>query len=175
MELNEPTSVSIRGQRVRLQRRDGDMRAFFAYQGGDYFEFRQDAAAAGRWLLSQSAEDRLHDPTNVVAHGTSIQGAADAFTLASRRTPTGPAYVPTVTQGVDMAAGSIDTLVTILSEAVRLGYHDARHHYGSRPAALIADTLGLVHWNGLQQLQLRHAYFAGREQANLERARATDR
>jgi hypothetical protein len=30
------------------------------------------------------------------------------------------------------------------------------------------NTLGLAGWNGLQQLQLRHAYMAGREQVALE-------
>lgn len=174
MGFDEPRRVSIRGQCVHLHRRDGETRRLGTYQGGDYFEFRHDAAT-GRWLLSRSAEDRLHDPANVVASGISIQDAANDFTVASHRQVTGCAYVPNLAHGCDMAAASIDTLVLVLGEAVRLGYHDARHHHPPRTANLIGDALGLVRWNGLQQLQLRHAYMAGREQCDIERIRPTVR
>jgi hypothetical protein len=157
--------VNIRGKIVLLHP-SPHPRGVCAYQGGDYFEFRQDDA--GRWLMSQSAEDRLHDPAYVVGRGVAIQDAANEFTATSRRHTEGHPYVPTVTKGCDLAAASIDTLVVVLSEAIRLGYQDARHNHPPRAAGVIGDVLGLKCWNGLQQLQLRHAYMAGREQVALE-------
>jgi hypothetical protein len=59
--------------------------------------------------------------------------------------------------------------VVVLGEALRLGYDDARQNHPARTAELIADALGLARWNGLQQLQLRHAYMAGREHVATER------
>jgi hypothetical protein len=147
--------------------RDSHARGFCAYEGGDYFEFRHDDAA-GRWRISQSAEDRLHDPAHVVGSGPSIQEAADDFTATSRRAEARP-YVPTVTQSCDLTAGSIDVLVSALGEAVRLGYHDALHNHPERTANLIGDALGLARWYVLQQLPLRHAYMAGREHVAVER------
>jgi hypothetical protein len=157
--------VNIRGKIVLLHP-SPHPRGVCAYQGGDYFEFRQDDA--GQWLVSQSAEDRLHDPAYVVGRGATMQEAAHDFTAASRRRTEGHPYVPTVTQGCDLAAASIDTLVVVLGEAIRLGYHDARQNHPTRTAGVIGDALGLKGWNGLQQLQLRHAYMAGREQVALE-------
>jgi hypothetical protein len=165
----EPKHVQIRGQRVPLHS-TGDDRSWSAYQGGDYFQFRRDEAT-GRWLMSQSAEDRLHNPAHVVGRGVSIQDAADACTITSLRSvgPEGSGYVPSATRGRDFAAGSLDTLVLVLGEAARLGYDDERRNYPQRTGNEIADALGLARWNGLQQLQLRHAYKAGREQIAVER------
>jgi hypothetical protein len=163
----EPKKVSIRGQLVPLHRAgpvQGDAQALCAYQGG-----------GDRWRMSQSAEDRLHDPAHVVGCGASIQDAANEFTEASHCQPEGRSYVPTVTQAVDLAAASIDVLVLVLGEAMRLGYHDERHGHPRRTAGQIGDALGLVRWNGLQQLQLCHAYKAGREHLAVERIQATGR
>lgn len=162
-----PIRVNIRGQLVPLHRA-GHARGFSAYQGGDYFEFHQDGAA-GRWLMSQSAEDRLHDPGHVVACGASVQDAANSFNCIRPQHIPGPPYVATSTRGCDLAAASIDTLVIVLAEALRLGYHDEGHGHPQLTGNEIADSLGLARWNGLQQLQLRHAYKAGREHLAIER------
>ena len=173
----EPKKVHIRGQLVPLHQAgpvQGDAQALCAYQGGDFFEFRR-SNAGDRWRMSQSAEDRLHDPAHVVGCGASIQDAANEFTEATHRHPEDRSYVPTVTQEVDLAAASIDLLVLVLGEAMRLGYHDERHGHPRRTANQIGDALGLARWNGLQQLQLCHAYKAGREHLAIERIQATGR
>jgi hypothetical protein len=165
----EPKNVNIRGQIVPLHRA-GHLRWWSAYQGGDYFQFRPDDGT-GLWLMSQSAEDRLHDSAHVVGRGISIQDAANDFTIASLRRvePEGPGYVPDATRGCDFAAGSLDTLVLVLGEAARLGYDDERRNHRRRTANEIADALKLSRWKGLQQLQLCHAYKAGREHFQVER------
>ena len=169
----EPKKVNIRGQSVPLLCAS-HLRGFGAYQGGAYFEFRHDDAA-DRWLMSQSAEDRLHDPAHVVARGVSVQDAADDFTVRSDRHAKGRAYVPTVTQGCDLATASIDLLVLVLGEVMQLGYHDERQGHPRRTANQIGDALGLTRWNGLQQVQLCHAYKTGREHLAVERIQATAR
>jgi hypothetical protein len=58
------------------------MRGWYAYQGGDYFEFRTIDAAA-TWRMSRSLERDPHDPANVVAQGRTMQEAADAFARGS--------------------------------------------------------------------------------------------
>jgi hypothetical protein len=125
--------------------------------------------------VSQSAEDRLHDPAHVVGSGVSIQDAATDFTVTSHRHAEGRPYVPTATQGCDFAAASIDVLVLVLGEAMRLGYDDERQGLPRRTANQIGDALGLARWNGLQQLQLCHAYKAGREHLAVERIKVTAR
>jgi hypothetical protein len=163
----EPKKVNIRGQIVPLHRAS-HLRGFNAYQGGDYFEFRHDDDT-DRWLMSQSAEDRLHDPAHVVACGVSVQDAANDFTVTRHRHAEDRAYVPTATQGCDLATASIDLLVLVLGEVTRLGYLDERQGHPRRTAHQIGDVLGLTRWNGLQQLQLCHAYKAGREHLAVER------
>lgn len=164
-----PKSVNIRGQIVPLHAASRP-HEFSAYQGGDYFEFRQDGAT-DRWFMSQSAEDRLHDPCHVVACGTSIQNAATDFTISVERATSTPA----TTCDCDLSVASIDTLVLVLGEALRLGYHDERHNHPRRTASQIGDALGLARWSGLQQLQLTNAYQAGREHRANERIRPTER
>jgi hypothetical protein len=73
------------------------------------------------------------------------------------------ARVPPATRGRDLVIASLDTLVAVIGEAVRLGHDDARSGHAQRTGSAIADVLRLARWNGLQQLQLRHAYTAGRE------------
>lgn len=46
----EPQMIEIRGERVPLTR-GSHIRGWFLYQGGDYFEFREDSP--DRWQLSQ--------------------------------------------------------------------------------------------------------------------------
>lgn len=169
----EPKKVNIRGQIVPLHRAS-HMQGFCAYQGGDYFEFRRNDAG-DRWVMSRSAEDRLHDPAHVVGGGASIQDAANDFAATSHRPAEGRPYVPTVTQGCDLAAASIDILVLVLGEAMRLGYDDEGQGHPRRTANQIGDALGLVRWNDLQQLQLCHAYKAGREHLAIERINVTGR
>jgi hypothetical protein len=76
---------------------------------------------------------------------------------------------PKGTRGCDLTGASLDTLVLVLGEAVRLDYGDARQNHPARIANPIADALCLAHWNDLQQLQLRYAYMAGREHVAAER------
>ena len=169
----EPKKINIRGVVVALHRASHSQ-GLCAYEGGDYFEFRHDDAA-DRWLMSQSVEDRLHDPAHVVACGVSVQDAANDFTVTSRRHAEARAYVPTVTQGCDLATASIDLLVLVLGEVMRLGYLDERQGHPRRTANQIGDALGLARWNGLQQLQLGHAYKTGREHLAVERIQAIGR
>lgn len=161
----EQTRVSIRGRIVPLHRASHG-RWYSAYQGGDYFEFRL-AYGADRWLMSQSPENRLHDPAHVVGSGISIQDAANDFTATSLRSSEVP-YPPTVTRGCDLAAASIDTLALALGEAMRLGYYDERHDLPQRAGHQVGDVLGLARWHSLQHLQLRQAYVAGREHYMVE-------
>lgn len=168
-----PKNVNIRGQIVPLYAASHP-REFSAYQGGDYFEFRHDGAT-DRWLMFQSAEDRRHDPGHVVACATSIQDAATDFTITSLRRVDGAASTPGSTSDCDLSAASIDTLVLVLGEALRLGYHDEHHHHPRRTASQIGDALGLARWNDLQQLQLGHAYMAGRQHRAIERMQRADR
>lgn len=157
----EPKRVNIRGAIVPLHRASRPA-SWCAYQGGDYFEFRFDSISH-RWLISQSAEDRLHDSAHVVGSGATVHDAANDFAATSHRHANGLPYVARGTQHCDLSAASLDTLVLVLGEAVRLGHDDARQNHPARTADAIADLLGLGRWNGAQLLQLQHAYIAGRE------------
>jgi len=157
----EPTRVSIRRQLVPLYR-DSRRWHWFAYQGGDYFEFRFDGICH-RWLISQSAEDRLHNAAHVVGSGATIHEAANNFTCTSERHAQGRPYTAVGLELCDLTVVSLDTLLLVLGEASRLGYDDARQNHPTRTANAIADTLELAHCNGAQLLQLQHAYMAGRE------------
>jgi len=78
-------------------------------------------------------------------------------------------------QATAISPASIDTLVLVLGEALRLGYHDEHHRHPRRTASQIGDALGLARWNGLQLLQLGHAYMAGRQHRAIERMQRADR
>jgi hypothetical protein len=169
----EPKRVNIRGTIVPLYRASHPA-SWCAYQGGDYFEFRYDGTC-DRWLISQSAEDRLHDASHVVGSGANVHDAVNDFTATSRRHAEGRAYVPRCTPRCDLTVASLDTLVLVLGEAVRLGYDDARQSGPTRTALSIADVLDLAHWKSTQLLQLRHAYIAGREHVAVARIRGEGR
>lgn len=164
----EPKRVNIRGTIVPLHRASHPA-SWCAYQGGDYFEFRYDGTC-NRWLISQSAEDRLHDAAHVVGSGATVHGAVDDFTATSHRHAEGRPYVPRCTPRSDLTVAPLDTLVLVLGEAVRLGYDDERQNHPPRTALSIADVLDLAHWNNTQLLQLRHAYLAGREHVAIARS-----
>jgi hypothetical protein len=163
--------IEIRGQRVPLTP-GRFIRAWLAYQGGDYFEFRVDG---DRWELSQSSEWDYHDASNVVGRGPTLQSAADDFARSVTRSTNARPGGPSVTHGCDLVAAPLDVLVTILGAATRLGHTDGRAGNRPRRGTGIAIALGLACWNGQQQLQLREAYIAGRQHAEIERRRTADR
>ena len=163
--------IEIRGQRVLLTPARF-IRAWLAYQGGDYFEFRVDG---DRWELSQSSEWDYHDPANIVGRGVTLQSAADDFARSVTRSTDARSSAPSVTRGCDLVAAPLDAVVAILGAATRLGYNDGRAGHRPRRGNAIAGVLGLACWNGLQQLQLREAYIAGRQHAEIERRRIANR
>jgi hypothetical protein len=164
----EAPMIEIRGERLPLTR-GSHIRGWFVYQGGDYFEFREDGAE--RWQLSQSSEWDFHDPSHVVGRGTTLQAAAEDFgrSITSRidRRPN----TPRATSGGDLVSASLGLLIAVVSEATRLGYDDGSAGAAIRRGNGIAEALGLARWTGLQQLQLRHAYLIGRQHAVAERKR----
>ena len=169
--MTDPLIIGIRGQRVPLTPARF-IRGWLAYQGGDYFEFRMDG---DRWELSQSSEWDYHDPANVVGRGATLQSAADDFARSVTRSTDTRRAGPSLTRGRDLVAAPIDAVVIILGAATRLGYDDGRAGHRPRRGNAIAGALGLACWNGLQQLQLREAYLAGRQHAEIEHRRTTHR
>ena len=161
----EAQMIEIRGERVPLTR-GSHIRGWFVYQGGDYFEFREDGAE--RWQLSQSSEWDFHDPSHVVGRGATLQAAAEDFARSITRGFARRPSTPHVTSGCDLVSASLGLLITVVSEATRLGYDDGRAGAAIRRGNAIAEALGLTRWTGLQQLQLRHAYLIGRQHAVAE-------
>jgi len=164
--------IDLRGQCVELTA-VSYLRGWIAYQGADYFEFRPDGT--GGWLLSQSEEWDYHDPLHVVGRGATLQAAAEDFAHSITRqlgTRSGP---PSATRGRDLVAASIDDLLPVLGAATRLGYRDGGAGLAARTGNAIASVLGLASWSGLQQMQLRQAYMAGRQHGVSERRREISR
>ena len=168
-QVMEAQMIEIRGERVALTR-GSHIRGWFVYQGGDYFEFREDSA--DHWQLSQSPEWDFHDPSHVVGQGATLQAAAEDFARSVTRGLDRRPNTLRETSGGDLMEAPVDLLVTVIGHATRLGYHDGRTGAALRRGNGIADALGLARWTGLQQLQLRHAYMIGRQHAVAERKRS---
>jgi hypothetical protein len=167
-QLMETQMIEIRGDRVPLTA-GSHIRGWFVYQGGDYFEFRQDGA--DRWQLSQSSEWDYHDPSHVVGQGPTLQAAAEDFARSITRRIERRPNTPRATSGCDLVGASVDLLIAVVGQATRLGYDDGRAGAATRRGNGVADALGLVRWTRAQQLQLRHAYVIGRQHAVSERKR----
>jgi hypothetical protein len=164
----EAQMIEIRGERVPLTR-GSHIRGWFVYQGGDYFEFREDGAE--RWQLSQSSEWDFLDPSHVVGRGATLQAAAEDFSRAITRRIDRRPSTPRATSGCDLVSAPVGLLLAVVSEATRLGYDDGCTGAAARRGNGIAEMLGLARWTGLQQLQLRQAYVIGRHHAVAERKR----
>jgi hypothetical protein len=160
--------IELRGQRVPLTAAP-TVRGWLAYQGGDYFEFR---CSGERWQLSQSAEWDYHNCANVVGRGATLSAAAADFARSITRSTHARSGAPAATRGRDLVTAPIEVLMTALGVATRLGYDDGRAGNAARRGNAIALAIGLACWSGLQQLQLREAYLAGRQHAATERGRS---
>lgn len=87
-------AVAIRGEAARL-RRVTEINGWDAFQGDSYFQFRRDEHDTG-WEMSQSVPDQVHNSSNIVGRGASIQDAANNHAFARVKTARGRKVTPEI-------------------------------------------------------------------------------